>query len=129
MSGCLLKADHPHGPSQQDLPLAELFLRATSIVRQLESKPSPAPESRQLLQEGIRLLRLASQLVEAAGLFSPNEEKDDVATADLRVLLVPYYLGELLSQAGPGGQCIARQRHCGEGLSQCGLRVVGGLVW
>ncbi|GAB4823929.1 hypothetical protein N2152v2_010975 [Parachlorella kessleri] len=86
----------------QDLPLAELFLRATSIVRQLESKPSPAPETRQFLQEGIRLLRLASQLVEAAGLFSPNEDKDDLATADLRYLLVPYYLGELLSQADPG---------------------------
>lgn len=86
----------------QGVPLPELFQRATAAVEQVESTPWAAPERREQLQQGLHLLRLASKLVDAAGLFSPNEDKDDIATNHLRYLLIPYYLGELLSQADPG---------------------------
>eukprot|EP00976_Prorocentrum_cordatum_P110501 1195210-Prorocentrum_minimum.AAC.5 len=36
--------------------------------------------------------------VERLALFSRNEDKDDIATGDLKFLLVPFYLGEVLLQ-------------------------------
>lgn len=87
----------------QDLPLPELFRRGAAAAEEAESRPTGAPEGRAALQEGLVALRAATRAVEAAALFSPNEDKDDIATADLRYLLVPYYLGELLAQFTPGG--------------------------
>lgn len=37
----------------------------------------------------------ATAAVDSLGLFSPNEEADDIATRDLKYLLLPFYRGEL----------------------------------
>lgn len=38
-------------------------------------------------------------MVAALGLFSSNEQAEDIATADLKYLLVPYLWGDLLSRS------------------------------
>ena len=49
------------------------------------------------------------RLVEAAGVFSANEEADDVQTNDLRYLLLPFFQGELLAAAQEARQLRLRQ--------------------
>ena len=61
-------------------------------------------------QEAIRWLQSASQRVASLGLFSPNEQADDIATADLKYLLVPYLLGEAQSRNSTRDR-IARMQH------------------
>ena len=43
---------------------------------------------------GIAALRGAAEGVRRLALFSSNESADDVATGDLKYLLVPFYLAE-----------------------------------
>lgn len=97
----------------QSLSLAELFRRAEALVGRLDSTPPASPEGRRLVADGLRLLAQAAQLVESAALFSPNEDREDLATSDLRYLLVPFYRGELLAQAvSPGGCGRGDRRGC-----------------
>jgi len=48
-------------------------------------------------QDAIRWLQAVVARAAAAGIFSSNEEVDDIATADLKYLLLPYMQGYLLS--------------------------------
>jgi immunoglobulin-binding protein 1 len=41
------------------------------------------------------MLQEAQDKIETLALFSANEDKEDISTADLKYLLVPYYLGYL----------------------------------
>jgi len=50
-------------------------------------------------QEAVRWLQSCSSMVATLGLFSSNEQAEDIATADLKYLLVPYLLGDLLSRS------------------------------
>lgn len=52
-----------------------------------------------LLQEAVRCLQSCSTMVATLGLFSSNEQADDIATADLKYLLVPFLLGDMLSRS------------------------------
>lgn len=51
------------------------------------------------------LLEDATRLVSAVGLFSDNELEDEIATAHIKYLLLPYFLGQLVQKktAGSGG--------------------------
>ena len=49
-------------------------------------------------QDAIRWLQAAVAKASAVGIFSSNEEVDDIATADLKYLLLPYLQGYLLSE-------------------------------
>lgn len=44
------------------------------------------------------LLQRCEVLIEKLGVFSANEEVEDIATGDLKYLLVPGYLGDLQSE-------------------------------
>jgi hypothetical protein len=46
--------------------------------------------------------------VAASGLISPNEELEDVATADLKYTLTDFYLGDLLMEMTGQAQRLAR---------------------
>lgn len=46
---------------------------------------------------GVALLRHAVAQVDRAGVFSSNETKDDIATSDLKYVLAPFYLSEVVS--------------------------------
>ena len=48
--------------------------------------------------------------MDTLGLFSPNEQADDVATADLKYLLVPYLLAEAQSRDSTQDKALHLQR-------------------
>lgn len=49
-------------------------------------------------QRAVEWLRRCTAVADALGVFSRNEELDDVATGDLRLLLVPKLLADLLAR-------------------------------
>ena len=51
------------------------------------------------MQDAIRWLQAAVVRVSAASVLSLNEEVDDIPTADLKYLLLPYMQGYLLSDS------------------------------
>lgn len=55
-------------------------------------------DTAQLITESLSRLRKAALLIDSLGLFSPNEDLDDVAGADIKYLLVPYYHADLVQR-------------------------------
>ena len=49
------------------------------------------------MQDALRWLQAAVARASAVGILSSNEEVDDVATADLKYMLLPYMQGHVLS--------------------------------
>ncbi|XP_008806428.1 PP2A regulatory subunit TAP46 [Phoenix dactylifera] len=75
----------------EEMPLPALFEQA----RKIHSMASESSADQETLRKGIEALRRCYEMVSKLGLFSSNETKDDVSTANLKYLLVPFYLGEL----------------------------------
>lgn len=50
------------------------------------------------MQRAVGWLRRCSTMVDTLGVFSSNEELDDIATADLPFLLLPKLLADLLAR-------------------------------
>ncbi|XP_051189171.1 PP2A regulatory subunit TAP46 [Lolium perenne] len=107
------------GPAESgDLPLPALFDRA-SHLHALASSSSLDQEG---IRRGVDLLRRCDDMVSNLGLFSSNETKDDVSTANLKYLLVPYYLGEMTEQVEQEDRIPvlkAAQDHLKEFISTC----------
>ncbi|KAK1629049.1 hypothetical protein QYE76_003364 [Lolium multiflorum] len=108
------------GPAEEsgDLPLPALFDRA-SHLHALVSSSSLDQEG---IRRGVDLLRRCDDMVSNLGLFSSNETKDDVSTANLKYLLVPYYLGEMTEQVEQEDRIPvlkAAQDHLKEFISTC----------
>ncbi|XP_047050337.1 PP2A regulatory subunit TAP46-like [Lolium rigidum] len=107
------------GPEETgDLPLPALFDRA-SHLHALASSSSLDQEG---IRRGVDLLRRCDGMVSNLGLFSSNETKDDVSTANLKYLLVPYYLGEMTEQVEQEDRIPvlkASQDHLKEFISTC----------
>ena len=61
-------------------------------------------------QEAIRWLQEASRMEASLALFSPNEQAEDIATADLKYLLLPYLLGEAQSRDNTQSRDLRMQR-------------------
>ena len=64
---------------------------------------------------GIAALRGAAEGVRRLALFSSNESADDVATGDLKYMLVPFYLAEARAPTRnaacrPRSACVAAPR-------------------
>ena len=68
-----------------------------TVVTVLRAKASPYICI--CVQDAIRWLQAAVARVSAAGVLSSNEEVDDIPTADLKFLLLPYMQGYLLSDS------------------------------
>ncbi|GIL89639.1 hypothetical protein Vretimale_1823 [Volvox reticuliferus] len=79
------------------LPLAVLYSRCYAIHSQQDRLV--ASRDLDLIDRAIALLSHTLSVVESRGVFSSNEDRDDLATADIKYLLVPFYLGSLLSAA------------------------------
>ncbi|URE25505.1 PP2A regulatory subunit [Musa troglodytarum] len=75
----------------EDMPLPALFEDASKI----HAVASESSVDREALRKGIQTLRRCDEMISKLGLFSSNETKDDVSTANLKYLLVPFYIGEL----------------------------------
>jgi len=101
--------DHQQKQVSTDKPLSALFQEAQALVARLDdSIPCPCPyfssssssssassSEADDLQKGLALLYEISKKVHGLGLLSSNEKVDDVATADLKYVLVDFYLGVL----------------------------------
>ncbi|KAL5225350.1 hypothetical protein ABZP36_011989 [Zizania latifolia] len=110
---------HP-APEEEDadLPLPALFDKA-SHLHALASSSSLYQEG---IRKGVYLLRRCDEMVSKLGLFSANETKDDVSTANLKYLLVPYYLGEMTERVAQEDRIPilkASQDHLKEFISIC----------
>ena len=82
-------------------------------------------------QEAERLLQGCEASVEALGLFSPNEEVDDVSTSDLKYMLVPVLRADMAS-LGPSGSGRDKQRAVQEALAhyeRCGHILILAETW
>ncbi len=68
------------------LPLPALFTRVDTVVTRLPELPgaSGSQPAAQLLSAAARWAQRCTVLVDAAALFSANEDRDDIATGDLK---------------------------------------------
>uniref|UniRef100_A0A0D9XNX9 PP2A regulatory subunit TAP46 n=1 Tax=Leersia perrieri TaxID=77586 RepID=A0A0D9XNX9_9ORYZ len=101
-----------------DLPLPALFEKASH----LHSLASSSSLDQEGVRKGVDLLRRCDEMVSKLGLFSSNETKDDVSTANLKYLLVPYYLGEMTEKVAQEDRIPvlkASQDHLKEFISIC----------
>mmetsp|Transcript_19684 Transcript_19684/g.54663 ORF Transcript_19684/g.54663 Transcript_19684/m.54663 type:complete len:350 (-) Transcript_19684:80-1129(-) len=86
--------DLPEDVLLEDLPLSQLYERASSISSQAESLAG-GKGANSKLQEAVSWLEAASRRIDGLGMFSTNETAEDIATGDLKYLLLSYYKGEL----------------------------------
>lgn len=75
----------------QEMSLPALFEQA----RNIHTTASESSVDQDLVKKGCELLRQCEEMISKLGLFSLNETKDDISTANLKYILVPYYLAEL----------------------------------
>jgi immunoglobulin-binding protein 1 len=78
---------HPAAAAEEedaDLPLPALFDKASH----LHSLASSSSLDQEGIRKGVDLLRRCDEMVSKVGLFSSNETKDDISTANLKYLLV-----------------------------------------
>ncbi|KAF0897190.1 hypothetical protein E2562_034235 [Oryza meyeriana var. granulata] len=111
---------HPAAAAAEDadLPLPALFDKASH----LHSLASSSSLDQEGIHKGVDLLRRCDEMVSKLGLFSSNETKDDVSTANLKYLLVPYYLGEMTEKVAQEDRIPvlkASQDHLKEFISIC----------
>lgn len=76
-------------------PLPALFAAAEKTVANADYLPSRSQESADQIARALEMLKQCRSRVDSLGLFSANDEVEDVATADLKYLLVDYYCGDL----------------------------------
>ncbi|NWR39244.1 IGBP1 protein, partial [Tachuris rubrigastra] len=78
--------------------LAELLAAGRRLWEELEAGAEPssgAPAVQDKVRQGLEALQRAAAMVAQLELFSENEELDEVASADLKFLLLPALLGAL----------------------------------
>jgi hypothetical protein len=75
--------------------LLQLALAVNRLQSTVNSKARSQPE---LLASALSVCKRLVRGVEAAALFSANEDAEDVSTGDLPYLLAPFCLAELLSE-------------------------------
>ncbi|KAK9917919.1 hypothetical protein WJX75_009572 [Coccomyxa subellipsoidea] len=79
--------------NDEDLALPALFQKCWDADENTETLTDAQ------LEEAVRWLQSCSRMVATLGLFSSNEQAEDIATADLKYLLVSYLWGDLLSRS------------------------------
>ncbi|KAL6771215.1 hypothetical protein ACKKBF_B34395 [Auxenochlorella protothecoides x Auxenochlorella symbiontica] len=84
------------GVESQGMSLATAFRDIQTLLKRIDGTTEPSSKLA-LQREALSLINATSQRVESSGLFSTNEEVDDLATADIRYLLLPAYRGSILS--------------------------------
>lgn len=74
-----------------EMSLPSLFEQA----RKIHQMASDSTADQDSVKKGCKVLEQCEDMISKLGLFSSNETKDDISTANLKYLLVPYYLAEL----------------------------------
>ncbi|KAL2556256.1 PP2A regulatory subunit TAP46 [Forsythia ovata] len=67
-------------------------------ARKIHQTASESSIDQETVKKGCEMLRQCEDMIGKLGLFSANETKDDISTTNLKYLLVPYYLGELMEK-------------------------------
>ncbi|CAL1404487.1 unnamed protein product [Linum trigynum] len=75
----------------EDVTLPALFEQA----RKIHSTATESCADQEALRRGCEALEKCEEMVGKLGLFSANESKEDISTANLKYILVPFYLAEL----------------------------------
>ncbi|KAL6509243.1 PP2A regulatory subunit tap46 [Orobanche gracilis] len=75
----------------EEMTLPVLFEQA----RKIHQSAADSSADQDTVRKGCELLKKCEEVIGKLGLFSSNETKDDISTANLKYLLVPYYLGEI----------------------------------
>ncbi len=90
-------ARQPLHSDTEPLKLSELLDRGWKIFEEVDSTNEPlGSNSIQVrVRRGMSMLEEASRMVAQLDLFSRNEELEEIATADLKYLLLPALLGAL----------------------------------
>ncbi|KAK7353365.1 hypothetical protein VNO80_18811 [Phaseolus coccineus] len=78
----------------EDMPLPALFEQA----RKIRAAANESAVDQEVVKKGCEALHRCEDMVNNLGLFSPNETKDDISTANLKYILVPFYLAELMEK-------------------------------
>ncbi|KAL9237425.1 hypothetical protein vseg_011974 [Gypsophila vaccaria] len=65
------------------------------LGRKIHQSSTDSSIDQESVRRGCEVLQQCEEMIAKLGLFSSNETKDDISTANLKYLLVPYYLGEL----------------------------------
>lgn len=81
----------------QNLTLSECFDQGLSSYESICDSTEPAKESgtQYRIIKCMKILEHTTQLVSAAGMFSDNETIEEVPTADVKYMLLPFMLGSL----------------------------------
>jgi immunoglobulin-binding protein 1 len=88
--------------AQSDPSLRTLFAQARDLRKSLDALQTNTDLYRESLRSAISSFSKCQDLVDQAGIFSTNEEVDDIASADLPLLSVQYYLGDIFSSRADG---------------------------
>uniref|UniRef100_A0A3P9LZI0 Immunoglobulin (CD79A) binding protein 1 n=1 Tax=Oryzias latipes TaxID=8090 RepID=A0A3P9LZI0_ORYLA len=96
-SGPSSGAGPPVDPDSKNLKLPELLELGWKIYEEVDSTNEPLNSSsvQARVRRGVSALEEAAAMVAQLELFSRNEDLEEVATADLRFLLLPALLGAL----------------------------------
>ncbi|EOY23575.1 2A phosphatase associated protein of 46 kD [Theobroma cacao] len=78
----------------EDMPLPALFEQA----RKIHITATESGADQDLVKKGSEVLGKCEDMISKLGLFSSNETKDDISTTNLKYLLVPFYLAELMEK-------------------------------
>lgn len=67
-------------------------------ARKIRAAATESAVDQEVVKKGCEALHRCEDMVNNLGLFSPNETKDDISTANLKYILVPFYLAELMEK-------------------------------
>lgn len=98
-------AKNPHGehtdgslPVEDELPLSVQFHKNYALLQDISENPNFSGDKTTQITELVRKWKRLAFLVERGGVFSSNEELEDISTQDLKYLLVPWFCGNTVSQ-------------------------------
>ncbi|NXE52914.1 IGBP1 protein, partial [Casuarius casuarius] len=86
--------------------LAELLAAGWRLWEEVDTGTEPssaAPAVQDKVRRGLEALQQAAAMVAQLDLFSENEDLEEIASADLRYLLLPALLGALTLRQAPAG--------------------------
>ncbi|XP_049623270.1 immunoglobulin-binding protein 1 [Suncus etruscus] len=92
------------GEDLEEPRLSELFETCKQILEEIElaTEPSGSKMFQNKVVEGLEFLKKATEMLTQLDLFSRNEELEEIASADLKYLMVPAFQGSLtLKQVNP----------------------------
>ncbi|XP_076930302.1 PP2A regulatory subunit TAP46-like [Bidens hawaiensis] len=82
----------------EDMSLPALFEQA----RKIHILASDSAVDKETLRKGCEALQQCEEMISKLGLFSSNETKEEISTTNLKYILVPFYLAELIEKTVDG---------------------------